>query len=84
MAQTSSTRGAVPRRDLFLRTRLHIPPPRPNLVTLLRTTARLDEGLRAACKLTVISAPVGFGTTTLLFGPDAAIGGTRRNEEVGP
>ena len=48
----------------LLATKLYIPPPRPNLVSRPRLTERLNEGL--ACKLTLISAPAGFGKTTLL------------------
>jgi LuxR family maltose regulon positive regulatory protein len=48
----------------LLRTKLHIPPARPELVP----RPRLIDRLRAALsdKLTLISAPAGFGKTTLL------------------
>lgn len=45
-------------------TKLHTPPVRPELVSRLRLLARLDQGLHR--KLTLISAPAGFGKTTLL------------------
>ena len=45
-------------------TKLYIPPPRSNCVTRPRLTERLDEGLQS--KLTLISAPAGFGKTTLV------------------
>jgi len=48
----------------ILATKLYIPPPRPNIVPRLRLIERLSEGLH--CKLTLISAPAGFGKTTLL------------------
>jgi LuxR family transcriptional regulator, maltose regulon positive regulatory protein len=47
-----------------LATKLYIPPPRPQLVARPRLIARLNEGLHR--KLTLISAPAGFGKTTLL------------------
>jgi LuxR family maltose regulon positive regulatory protein len=50
----------------LLTTKLHIPPPRPNLVERRRLIERLDESLRLGCKLTLVSAPAGFGKTTLL------------------
>jgi LuxR family transcriptional regulator, maltose regulon positive regulatory protein len=48
----------------LLKTKLHIPAGRPTLVDRPRLLARLDEGLTR--ELTVISAPAGFGKTTLL------------------
>jgi LuxR family transcriptional regulator, maltose regulon positive regulatory protein len=48
----------------ILATKLYIPPPRPNLVRRARLIARLNEGLPR--KLALISAPAGFGKTTLL------------------
>jgi ATP/maltotriose-dependent transcriptional regulator MalT len=48
----------------LLRTKLSIPPVRAELVPRPRLLARLNEGL--AGKLTLISAPAGFGKTTLL------------------
>jgi LuxR family maltose regulon positive regulatory protein len=50
----------------LLTTKLYIPPPRPNLVLRPRLVERLDEGLRLGHRLTLISAPAGFGKTTLL------------------
>jgi LuxR family maltose regulon positive regulatory protein len=50
----------------LLTTKLYIPPPRPNLVPRSRLIERLNEGLRLGHKLTLISAPAGFGKTTLL------------------
>jgi LuxR family maltose regulon positive regulatory protein len=50
----------------LLTTKLYIPPSRPNLVSRPRLVERLNEGLQIGCKLTLISAPAGFGKTTLL------------------
>lgn len=47
-----------------LRTKLYIPPLRSGWVSRPRLVKRLDEGLGR--KLTLISAPAGFGKTTLL------------------
>ena len=48
----------------LLTTKLHIPPVRPALVPRQRLIERLNEGLLR--KLTLISAPAGFGKTTLV------------------
>src|SRR5947209_16576241 len=48
----------------ILATKLYIPRLRPNVVLRPRLTERLNEGLHR--KLTLISAPAGFGKTTLL------------------
>jgi LuxR family maltose regulon positive regulatory protein len=50
----------------LLETKLHLPPLRPTRVQRPRLFARLNAGLRPACKLILISAPAGFGKTTLL------------------
>jgi len=50
----------------LLRTKFHVPSPRPNLVSRTRLLQRLDEGLREGHRLTLISAPAGFGKTTLI------------------
>jgi LuxR family maltose regulon positive regulatory protein len=50
----------------LLTTKLYIPSPRPNLVPRSRLIRRLDKGLNLEHKLTLISAPAGFGKTTLL------------------
>src|SRR5438552_5215672 len=50
----------------LLATELYIPPPRPNVVSRPRLLERLNEGLLSGRKLTLISAPAGFGKTTLL------------------
>ena len=50
--------------ELLLQTKLYIPPLRSNLVPRPRLIERLNEGLHR--KLTLISAPAGFGKTTLV------------------
>ncbi len=47
-----------------LATKLYIPQPQPRAVLRPRLTERLNEGLQR--KLTLISAPAGFGKTTLV------------------
>ena len=55
--------------ERLLKTQLYIPPPRPNRVPRPRLVERLNAGLRQngafAHKLSLISAPAGFGKTTL-------------------
>jgi LuxR family maltose regulon positive regulatory protein len=48
----------------ILTTKLYIPPVRPELVSRPRLIERLNAGLDR--KLTLISAPAGFGKTTLM------------------
>ena len=48
----------------LLTTKLYIPPPRSNLVSRPRLIERLNAGFHG--KLTLVSAPAGFGKTTLL------------------
>ena len=50
----------------ILATKLYIPPPRPKIVLRPRLIERLNEGSAAGRKLTLISAPAGFGKTTLV------------------
>jgi len=50
----------------ILATKLYIPPTRTQLVPRPRLIERLNEGLTSGRKLTVISAPAGFGKTTLV------------------
>ncbi len=50
----------------ILATKLYIPPPRPKVVLRPRLIERLNEGLPLGRKLTLISAPAGFGKTTLV------------------
>jgi LuxR family maltose regulon positive regulatory protein len=47
-----------------LTTKLYIPPTRPDVVSRPRLIERLNQGLD--CRLTLVSAPAGFGKTTLV------------------
>ncbi|PKO15701.1 MAG: helix-turn-helix transcriptional regulator [Chloroflexi bacterium HGW-Chloroflexi-10] len=51
--------------DSLLLTKLYIPPARLKVVVRPRLIEQLNEGLFASRKLTLISAPAGFGKTTL-------------------
>ncbi len=50
----------------ILATKLFVPPPRPQVVRRPRLIERLNEGLAPGRRLTLISAPAGFGKTTLI------------------
>ena len=52
--------------DTLLSTKLRIPPARPTLVSRSGLVADLEEGLHASHSLTLVSAPAGFGKTTLI------------------
>ncbi len=52
--------------ELLLQTKLYIPRLRPNLVPRPQLIARLNQSLEQGCKLTLVSAPAGFGKTTLV------------------
>jgi LuxR family transcriptional regulator, maltose regulon positive regulatory protein len=49
-----------------LKTKLYIPPVRSGKVLRSRLLDRLDEGVHHGCRLTLVSAPAGYGKTTLL------------------
>ena len=51
--------------ETVLRTKLFVPPIRPNLVSRPRLVEQLNQGLQLGYELTLISAPAGFGKTTL-------------------
>ena len=53
-------------QETVLRTKLYVPPLRSKLVTRQRLFERLNQGLQLNHKLSLISAPAGFGKTTLL------------------
>jgi LuxR family maltose regulon positive regulatory protein len=53
-----------PHGDPLLLTKLSVPSARPSLVSRLRLSEKLEEGL--GCRLTLVSAPAGFGKSTLL------------------
>src|SRR5512145_2753886 len=50
----------------ILATKLYIPPPRPKIVFRPRLIDRLNAGLSQTPAITLISAPAGFGKTTLI------------------
>jgi len=52
--------------ESLLQTKLYIPPLRPNLVPRPHLIERLNQGLHPGHKLTLVSAPAGFGKTTLV------------------
>jgi LuxR family maltose regulon positive regulatory protein len=54
----------MPTADPLIRTKLHLPFTRPGLVPRPRLDARMMEGVRSP--LTLITAPAGFGKTTLV------------------
>ena len=54
--------------ETLLQTKLFVPPARPNLVPRPQLIERLNQGLVLGHKLTLISAPAGFGKTTLVSG----------------
>jgi LuxR family maltose regulon positive regulatory protein len=63
-------------RDVpLLTTKLYVPPPRPSAVPRPHLIQRLEDGLRLGHRLTLISAPAGFGKSTLLS--EWAAGGQR-------
>jgi LuxR family maltose regulon positive regulatory protein len=61
---TDNRSGDASLGDLLLTTKLNVPSTRSNLVVRPRLLELLDEGSRD--KLTLISAPAGYGKTTLL------------------
>src|SRR5918993_3854876 len=50
----------------ILATKLYVPPPRPKVISRPRLIDQLNEGLPTGRKLSLISAPAGFGKTTLV------------------
>ena len=52
--------------ETLLQTKLYVPPLRPNLVSRPQLIERLNQGLNLGHKLTLISAPAGYGKTTLV------------------
>jgi LuxR family transcriptional regulator, maltose regulon positive regulatory protein len=51
---------------MLLHTRLYPPPLRPGLIRRDALISRLDQGLAAGRQLTLVSAPAGYGKTTLV------------------
>jgi LuxR family maltose regulon positive regulatory protein len=64
MSSTPSSPERAWQEIPLLATKLHVPPPRPNLVARPRLLAALDQGLSQ--RLILAAAPAGFGKTTLL------------------
>jgi LuxR family maltose regulon positive regulatory protein len=58
----------------ILATKLYIPSLRPNVVLRSRLIEQLNEGFAASRQLTLISAPAGFGKTTLVSDWIAGLG----------
>jgi LuxR family maltose regulon positive regulatory protein len=52
--------------EALLQTKMYIPPLRPNLVPRPHLIERLNQGLQLGHRLILISAPTGFGKTTLV------------------
>jgi len=63
----------------FLKTKLYIPPVRPDMVARPHLIVKLEEGLRPGNKLILLSAPAGFGKTTTLA---AWINHARQNSQA--
>lgn len=53
-------------KPVLLATKLYVPRPRPNRVERESLLRRLDRGLTQGRPLTLVSAPAGFGKTTLV------------------
>lgn len=64
MDETSESRTQIPGLNQFLSTKLHIPSSSQSLVSRPRLLERLNQGMKR--KLILLSAPAGFGKTTLL------------------
>ncbi len=50
----------------LLQTKLYVPRLRPSLVPRPHLIEKLNQGVQSGCKLTLVSAPAGFGKTTLV------------------
>jgi LuxR family maltose regulon positive regulatory protein len=70
----------LPMATPVLATKLYVPPLRPKVVPRPRLIERLNEGLKRTPGVTLISAPAGFGKTTLVSEWVAA--GTRLEPKV--
>ena len=53
--------------ETLLRTKRYVPPLRPNLVPRPQLIEQLNQGLQLGQKLTIVSAPAGYGKTTALI-----------------
>lgn len=52
--------------ETLLQTKMNMPGIRPSFVPRPHLIAKLNQGLHQGCKLTLVSAPAGFGKTTLV------------------
>ncbi len=67
MAEASpASPGSLLPASSLLATKLFIPPPGPCLVERPRLLEKLNQVLQPGCRLTLVSAPPGFGKTTLV------------------
>lgn len=66
-----------------LSTKLFVPPPRAHAVARSRLVGRLSDGRRQGRKVTLISAPAGFGKTTILSEWIAEIQSVESDTRVG-
>src|SRR5215210_3253378 len=64
LSQSKPPPRVYPGQIQLLRTKLYMPLARPGLVARDRLTGLVDQGVQH--KLTLISAPAGFGKTTVL------------------
>src|ERR1035441_9198783 len=60
----ADSRGETPMESALVATQLHVPAPRSRLMGRARLIDRLERGL--ASRLVLVSAPAGFGKTSLL------------------
>ena len=67
----------------ILTTKLYVPLPRPNWVSRPHLIERLNTGIRQGQRLLLISAPAGFGKTTLLSEWLHQAAGERKNGNAG-
>jgi LuxR family maltose regulon positive regulatory protein len=51
----------------ILKTKLFIPPLKPNLVSRPRLSEQLEAAFRARTRCTLVAAPAGFGKTTAII-----------------
>ena len=66
----------------MLATKLSVPAAPPQVVPRVRLLDRLDAGLAPHSRLTLVSAPAGFGKTTLVGEWVARIGATETDRDV--
>ena len=50
----------------LLQTKMFIPPPRPDFIARPQLLEHLDQGLRKSRSLTLVSAPAGYGKSTMV------------------